>query len=218
MISRDIVDVFSSIKKTLQDVEIQNEFFINLVATRLLIERIGESDNQAWWDSRVLSETGRNRLSEVTPKTRLKSQITLAIEVGQKAESESTPTDFVSLFSFGPQMESRLNTAIEGIEPDTEVRLNALEDLSVQSLDQDWTEPLVAELSTSVPATTEVEFAETPDATGSFLVDNGGRTQATVQEKKSAHLELLLQGYGHCTTQVSVPYYRLNSNTKSESA
>ena len=102
MTSTDLVDVFRSTKDVLGDAGVDDDFFIDLLASRLLIERVGESSNQGWWDSRVLSETGRARLDEVTPKTRLKSRINLASKVGRKAESDRLPTDSLSLFSFGP--------------------------------------------------------------------------------------------------------------------
>ena len=70
MNSTELADVFSSTKETLQSAGIEDEFFIDLIASRLLVERIGETKNQDWWESRILSETGRTRLDEVTPKTR----------------------------------------------------------------------------------------------------------------------------------------------------
>jgi hypothetical protein len=135
MTSSDVVGAFISTKKILREAGIEDEFFQDLVASRLLVARIGETNNQNWCDSRVLSETGRARLSEVTPKTQLKSQIDLALKVGYKVESDRLPDDSISLFTFGPQMESRLTAAIEEIETDDEFTLEALENLSIQQGD-----------------------------------------------------------------------------------
>ena len=143
MDSNDLVDAFNSTRETLRNAGVENDFFLDLIASRLLIERIGESNNQEWWDSRVLSETGRARLQEVTPKTRLQSQIDLAMKVGRKAESDSTPSDSISLFFFGPQIEAQLGAAIEDLNALGESPLSSLEELSVQSLDADWTDPII---------------------------------------------------------------------------
>ncbi len=218
MSSRDIIDAFSSTKQTLESAGMQDDFFLNLVTSRLLVERIGESDNQAWWDSLVLSETGRKRLAEVTPKTQLKSQINLAVEVGQKAESEKISVDSIALFSFGPQMESRLDNAIENIGSNTDIRLTALEELSVESLEEGWTQSVVAEFSSGSSAGAAAESAETGGSAESLLISDDGYTQTEVREEKSTLLETLLHGYGHCLSRLKVPYYQLESDIKSESA
>ncbi len=152
MTMTDLVDAFTSTKVTLREAGIEDDFFLDLVASRLLIERIGESNNLDWWDSLVLSETGRARLADVTPKTRLKSQINLALNVGNKVESDRLPEDSISLFSFGPQVESRLTAAIEEIEADEDLTLDALGNFTVQSLD---------ELADLVRSVSDVEFAPT---------------------------------------------------------
>ncbi len=218
MSSGDLGDAFISTKQTLEDAGIQDRFLSNLITSRLLIERVGESDNQAWWDSLVLSETGRTRLSEVTPKTQLKSQINLASEVGQKAESERIPTDSIALFSFGPQMESRYSNAIENIGSNTDIRLSALEELSTDSLTEEWTQSIVTELPSTSSVETTAEFAETPGSSGSFLLSQDGYTQTDLEEQKLSLLKTLLHGYGYCTTQLDVPYYQLESEINFESA
>ncbi len=58
MDTHDLVDAFTSTRESLLDAGIENEFFLALIASRLLIERVGETNNQGWWDSRMLSETG----------------------------------------------------------------------------------------------------------------------------------------------------------------
>lgn len=218
MSTSDILDAFTSTKHAIEDAGVQDNFFLNLITSRLLVERIGESDNQGWWDSLVLSETGRQRLSEVTPKTRLKSQMNLALKVGQKAESEETPTDSITLFSFGPQMQSRLENNIESIDSNTDTRLTALEELSTGSLDEGWTQSIVTELSLGASAKTVDEFAESPGASRSFLITEDGYTQADIREQRSILLKRILHGYGHCLSKLSVPYYQLESDIESENA
>ena len=218
MTSSDVVGAFISTKKTLHEAGIEDEFFQDLVASRLLVARIGETNNQNWWDSRVLSETGRARLSEVTPKTRLESQIDLAIKVGHKAESDRLPDDTISLFTFGPQIESRLTAAIEELETDDELMLEALENLSIQSLDEGWTDAVIEETESNISALSVNDSVQKPEAGESVLLDESGYTQDEVDPEKWSLLTSLLRGYGNCTDQLRVPYYNLKSDLKPENA
>lgn len=218
MTTTDIAEAYISTKQTLHDVGIEDDFFLDLVTSRLLIERIGESDNQDWWDSRVLSETGRARLSEVTPKTQLKSRIDLALKVGSKGELDRLPDDSISLFSFGPQFESRLTAAVGEIETDDTLTFEALENLSVQSLDKGWTEDIIAETGSNISAGSDAVSVPEPGPDKSFLIDESGYTQDDIGPEKWRLLTTLLQGYGYCTSQLQVPYYHLESELKPENA
>lgn len=218
MASTDIVDAFIATRETLAEAGIEDDFFLDLVASRLLVERIGESNNRNWWESRVLSETGRVRLSEVTPKTQMKSRINLALKVGRKAESDRLPDDSISLFSFGPQVESRLTAAIEAIEADEDLTLAGLEDLSIQSLDEGWTDAVITETASNISGTSYSESLQNPGSGESFLIDESGYTQNEIEPEKWRLLTTLLRGYGYCTGQLRVPYYSLESELKSENA
>ena len=218
MTSTDIVDAYISTKQTLHNAGIDDDFFLDLVASRLLVERIGETNNQDWWDSRVLSETGRARLSEVTPKTQLKSRIDLAIKVGYKAESDRLPGDSISLFSFGPQVESRLTAAIEEIESNDELTLEALENLPIQSLDEGWTDAVIEETESNISATSATDPVQEPGTDESVLLDESGYTQDEIDPEKWRLLTTLLRGYGYCTDRLRVPYYNLESELKPENA
>jgi len=216
MTSTDLVDGFVSTKETLSDAGIDDEFFLDLIAARLLIERVGESNNQGWWDSRVLSETGRARLEEVTPKTQLQSRITLASKVGRKAESDRLPADTISLFSFGPQVESRLSAAVEDTKTADDNPLEALENVSVQSLDEGWTDRIIDQTGSNITA--ESTTLTKPGTGDSFQIEEDGYTQSEIEPEKWRLLVTLLQGYGHSTERLCVPYYPLKSELKSESA
>jgi hypothetical protein len=216
MTSTDLVDAFVSTKDTLSNAGIDDEFFLDLIAARLLVERVGESNNQGWWDSRVLSETGRARLEEVTPKTQLQSRITLASKVGRKAESDRLPADTISLFSFGPQVESRLSAALEDIEAIDDNPLEALENVSVQSLDEGWTDRIIDQTGSNITA--ESTTLTKPGTGDSFQIEEDGYTQSEIEPEKWRLLVTLLQGYGHSTERLCVPYYPLKSELKSERA
>lgn len=216
MTSADLADAFVSTKDALNTAGIDDEFFIDVIASRLLIERVGESNNQGWWDSRVLSETGRARLDEVTPKTQLQSRITLASKVGRKAESDYLPADAISLFSFGPQVESRISAAIEEIGASDDLLLDVLESVSVQSLSEGWTDGIIEQTGSNI---TSASTSFTDSGSGdSFCIEEDGHTQSEVDSEKWRLLVTLLQGYGQNTDRLCVPYYPLKSEVKSESA
>jgi len=218
MTSADIVGAFTSTRETLEKAGIEDDYFLDLIASRLVIERIGESGNNEWWESRVLSETGRARLSEVTPKTGLKSQISLSIKVGRKAERDRVPDDSVSLFSFGPQMESRLTAAIEEIKSNDDLGLDGLENLSIQSLEKGWTDEIIAETASNISVADVSESQQNTNSGESYLLDEEGYTQNKIEPDKWRILTTLLWRYGQCIDQLQVPYYTLDSEVKPENA
>lgn len=218
MSSTDIVDAYISTKETLHDAGVEDDFFLDLIASRLLVERIGETNNKDWWESRVLSETGRTRISEVTPKTQLRSRIDLALKVGDKAELDRLPDDSISLFSFGPQVESRLTAALDEIDGDDGLTLKALENLSIQSLDKGWTDAVIAATESNISSASDVGSLSNPGSGESFLLDESGYTQEEINPEKWRLLTTLLRGYGYCTNRLQVPYYHLESEFKPENA
>lgn len=216
MASTDLADALVSTKETLYEAGVEDEFFLDLIASRLLIERVGETNNQDWWDSRVLSETGRARLKEVTPKTQLQSRIMLASKVGRKAESDHLPTDAISLFSFGPQAESRLSAAIEDIEATDDKPLKTLETISVQSLSEGWTDGIIEQTGSNITAAST--SLTSPGTGDSFCIKEDGYTQSEIEPEKWRLLVTLLQGYGYTTDRLCVPYYPLKSELEAETA
>ena len=215
MASQDLVEVFTSTRQNLRETGLENDFFLDLIASRLLIERVGESNNQGWWDSRVLSETGRARLEEVTPKTRLQSQLNLAMKIGRKAESDVLPADSISLFSFGPKLEAQLGAAIEDLNVPDEPSLIALEELSVQFLESNWTDPIIEQTASNITASS-ISLPE--PAADSYQLSEEGYGQSEIDPEKWRLLVTLLRGYGQNTDRLRVPYYPLNSELKPENA
>ena len=218
MTSVDIGSAFTSAKEALEKVGIESDFFTDLIASRLVIERVGESDNMEWWDSRVLSETGRTRLSEVTPKTRLKSQISLALKIGHKVEADQLPDDSISLFSFGPQTESRIAAAIEEIEASDDLILDEIEGLSVQSLEQGWTDEIITETASNISVADISESQQQAGSGDSLLLDEESYTQDEIEPDQWRILTTILWRYGQCTDQLQVPYYTLELGIKPDNA
>lgn len=82
----DLEKALSSTQERLEKAGVSDALAHEVLSYRLLIERLGETDNNSWWDSIVLTDTGRDRLGEVIPQTAVKSMIDLAQRIGRKAE------------------------------------------------------------------------------------------------------------------------------------
>lgn len=216
MPAADIRPAFTETRDELASLGIEDPFFCDLLAARLVIERVGDTENLKWWDSYVLSETGRKQLAEVTPKTTVQARLDLAQKVGRKAESDALPDDTISLYSFSPRIESRIAAAIEDLESDAETQFSALEELSVTTVAENWTDPLIDALD-STATSAETEFGM-PEPSGALRIAEDGFTQDEVTESKWTLLATFLKGYGTVTESLRVPYYPLESDLQSTTA
>lgn len=199
--------VFESTCEDLRNAGLHSDEFGTLVAARLVIERVGDSENLGWWDSLVLGRTGRNRLNEVAEKTHLRARLDLAQKVGRKVESDRLPDDAVSLFSFGPRYESNVAAALDEIDASADVTFEELEALSLSSssIEEGWTDPIVEALGESAD-----DGADLPDAgANDVLRMERELTEDDVAERASDLLVTFLRGYGERVESPQVPYYPL---------
>lgn len=96
-----------------------------LITTRLSFERLGEVGNNYWWDSRVLSEFGSQKLTELTPKTKCLNQIYLSFEIGKKKEKEFIKDkDYIGLFYFPQDIEKLILSIIKTLQKEKVNELN----------------------------------------------------------------------------------------------
>lgn len=184
--------------EVLPSLGVQDSTVRNILSARLLIERLGETDANYWWDSRVLSSFGKETLEETVPRTSTQSQITLAMKVGRKAERNAIDEPSVSLFDLGPHVESQIQREVEEVGTDQE--LTVLEECSIDLTEGGWTESLSegeidAEPGVGKPyqlGATEIENLETKEALDDIVAE-------------------LIQGYGASTkNNLRVPYYRVD--------
>lgn len=102
----DLEKALLATQERLEEAGVSDALVREVLSYRLLIERLGETDNNSWWDSIVLTDTGRDRLGEVTPQTAVKSTIDLAQRIGRKAEQDRLDSNSISLFYLGPTVEA----------------------------------------------------------------------------------------------------------------
>ncbi|EMA29091.1 hypothetical protein C444_17043 [Haloarcula japonica DSM 6131] len=137
------------------------------------------------------------------------------MKVGRKAESDVLPADSISLFSFGPKLEAQLGAAIEDLNAPDEPLLTDLEDLSVQSLETGWADPIIEQMASNISV---ASISLSDPGSESYRISEDGFDQSEIEAEKWRLLATLLRGYGQNTERLHVPYYPLNSELKSESA
>jgi hypothetical protein len=113
-------------------------------------------------------------------------------------------------------VESRLSAALEDIDAVDDNPLEELENVSVQSLDEGWTDRIIDETGSNITA--ESTTLTEPGTGDSFQIEEDGYTQSEIEPEKWRLLVTLLQGYGQNTDGLRVPYYPLKSELKSENA
>lgn len=88
--------------------KVQTEVLAELLFYRLAISRLGEEDNNAWWESSILSETGRRNLNRFLPNTFEKQRYEIARKVVYNKETRYIDTrKFISLYNFGYEFETK---------------------------------------------------------------------------------------------------------------
>jgi hypothetical protein len=163
-----------------------------IVSYRLIIERLGEKDNNYWWDSQVLSEFGGESVSEITPKTTPKRRVELAQKVGKKVEKERLPDGSVSLFDITPRVENRIEEVIASTDIGS---LDTLESINMKLNDPGWSDEMV-------PANEEVR-QDTEIRLGGVDTEDMNSDRGVESVVHS-----LVSAYGQSTeNNLRIPYY-----------
>lgn len=96
-------------KVDVSELGVEKEILENTLFYRLTIIRLGEEDNNAWWDSLILSEVGRRNLQRFFPNTFLNQRYDIARKVVYEREKRIIQDkDFISLFYYGYDFENRI--------------------------------------------------------------------------------------------------------------
>lgn len=143
----DVNDLSQALQRTRDDdllsIGMTDSFFREVVSRRLLVERLGEAENNYWWDSLVMSEFGRDSIEEVTPRTMVKARVDLAQRIGRKAERERLSEDTISLFHLGSVFEHRLEGVLSEITGST--YFEHIEALDMEFTTTGWTDSVGTE-------------------------------------------------------------------------
>ena len=124
----------------------KSEVSINVLSDtlyyRLTILRLGEEDNNIWWESSILSEVGRRNLERFFPNTFHKQRYDIARKiVYEKEKREISEKDFRTLFNFGYDFETKIFKSFikEIVEKEGwKDVLNSLENLKECKFNSSW--------------------------------------------------------------------------------
>lgn len=135
-----IRDTYDKLKSEhLSSIGIENDIIKEVLSYQLLIERLGERDNNDWWKSKLFTKFGRKSLEEVLPKSWTKARIKLAREIGLKSEkTKIQEEDYVSLFYLGPYFEHLMKKELEKIDSQNDFKY--LENLNIRFDESGWGE------------------------------------------------------------------------------
>jgi hypothetical protein len=197
----ELFNCFETLRnETLPELGVNDRRWRQIIAARLIIERIGEQDNNYWWDSQVLSSFGADTLDEAVPQTSVRTQIALATKIGKTVESNSIGSDSaISLFDLGPSIETQIQRIVNSAE--NEKPLSVLEPLSVEVTESGWSDSL-----TDADALTDSGVGITYEL-GNISIEDL-QDEAVLNEVVSQ----LIAGYGAATKhELVVPYYTVES-------
>lgn len=89
--------------------KVNTEVLSDTLYYRLTIVRLGEEDNNAWWESSILGEVGRRNLEKFFPNTFSKQRYDIARKImTEKENREISERKFTSLFNFGYRFETEI--------------------------------------------------------------------------------------------------------------
>lgn len=200
MSSESVEDTLETVQEELESLGVEDALAREVVSYRLLVERLGEERNNEWWESIVFTETGRDRLEEVTPKTAVKARIDLAQRIGQKVEQDRLSENTVSLFDLGPTAESQIDAELENIGKE-DVQFDALESLSVTFDETGWADSLVDDTEPVV------DTKDTVIELGEINEESELKSRRTLREVARQ----CTVAYGQSThNDLRVPYYNID--------
>jgi hypothetical protein len=191
--------VLSSTQNSLKRISVDDALIREILSYRLLVERLGETDNSGWWESIILTDTGRDRLAEITPKTSMKTRIDIAQRVGKKAEQDRLEANTISLFYLGPTVEAQVSAELEDISGPSE--FEQLESLSITLEETGWTNGLI-----DAPEFEYMESNETIRFEMEELDDSQLKSRTTLRRVARG----CFAGYGWSTHgALRVPYFEV---------
>ncbi|MEK4181340.1 BREX-6 system BrxE protein [Aeribacillus sp. FSL K6-1121] len=102
--------IFDIIKDSdIQDKRVSKKNLAKVIYYRIMIARLGEEDNNFWWESRILSSVGRLNMIPFLPKTFFQQRFDMAIKaVRQKEINTIHVNKVITLFHFGYEFEKKV--------------------------------------------------------------------------------------------------------------
>ncbi len=93
----------------IQDRRVSKRNLAKVIYYRLMIARLGEEDNNFWWESRILGSVGRMNLMPFLPRTFYQQRLDMAQRsVRQKELHSIRANKVITLFHFGYDFEKKV--------------------------------------------------------------------------------------------------------------
>jgi hypothetical protein len=103
-------EIFERIKFESKKLSEDAQPYPDLIAFRVMIARLGDSDNNRWWNIAILSSFGKQHLADFLPKTIQSKRIWLAFAACAKVEGKTIPSrNYISLFNLGFNIEREIS-------------------------------------------------------------------------------------------------------------
>jgi len=102
--------IINNIKDSdIQDRRVSKKSLAKVVYYRLMIARLGEEDNNFWWESHILSSVGRINMMPFLPRTFYQQRVDMAQKnVRQKELNNVNVNKVITLFHFGYDFEKKV--------------------------------------------------------------------------------------------------------------
>ncbi len=180
------------------------EILADILFYRLTIIRLGEEDNNAWWESGILSETGRRNLEKFFLNTFYKQRYDIARKIIiEKENREITEKRFTTLFNFGYEFETEVfDPFIKEISnaDDWQEVLNMIENIKEKKFTVPWAREFynISKLSTYTLENNKV--VKLGSISETFYND---------KDKLGETIKSFISIYDLCTQgNVVIPYYK----------
>lgn len=186
--------------KTKMDTEILSD----TLYYRLTIIRLGEEDNNAWWESSILSEVGRRNLEKFFPNTFNIQRYDIARKIMIEKENREIPErKFTSLFNFGYRFETEIfKPFVKEISKSEEwkVVLEMIESIRAKKFSSSWVRDFYGISKLSNQDIGEKKIIEL-GSIGETFYNNKTSFEDTIKS--------FLSIYDKCTLgNVVIPYYK----------
>ena len=183
---------------------IDTEILANTLYYRLTLMRLGEEDNNIWWESNILGEVGRRNIGKFFPNTFNSQRYNIGRKIiVDKEQREISEKDYISLFNFGYFFETEIfKPFLKEITTKSEWKdvLLDIEKIKDKKFEKPWVRDFY-----NIPKIPIKEL------NGENIFELGSIFPEFYKDKKTFHEAIVsfLSVYDLCTVgNITIPYYK----------
>ncbi|WP_336825130.1 BREX-6 system BrxE protein [Sporosarcina sp. USHLN248] len=188
----------------IQDRRVSKRNLAKVIYYRLMIARLGEEDNNFWWESRILGTVGRMNLMPFLPRTFYQQRLDMAQKsVRQKELHSISVNKVITLFHFGYDFEKKVyGPAVEMLASRKEWKniLHEIETIENYSFEPHWARDFFNEPRLDTFDNVSGESYELGSKRRHFYIHN---------EELEEVIHQLISVYDYARKgQVTIPYFK----------